>query len=92
MLATQSPQSNGGFRAEELGRRQFQKATVDTFKAQEQAIRETREKLRVTSELLADVSKRVDQHSMDFAALHGMLATFTLRSFLNRWRWVLFGR
>lgn len=96
-------QSNGGYRAEELGRRQFQRASVEIIKLHEGALMELREKLRINSEFMADQSVRIDGHSsdlarietnlkLDVAELRGRLTGFRSRGFIDRFMWLLFGR
>lgn len=85
-------QSNGGFRPQEIRRRQFQEAAAITIDKQAQAIQQTRE-------FQADLSKRVDVlekgtgvFATDIDQAFCRLNAHIHRSFLGRLRWLFTGR
>ncbi len=93
------PSSNGGFRTEELGRRQFQKAVATAVTAQGIGLAETQQKLQLNSEFMADMSQRIDEHSKDFDAVRANYADICIAfsefrhlTFLRRLRWLFLGQ
>lgn len=69
---------SGGFRPQELQRRQFQQAAATTLDHQAKAILATRE-------FVADLSARAD-------AAHAKIDDLRARRFWGRLRWLLTGR
>ena len=92
---TASRPSNGGFRAEELGRRDFQKQTEAIINRHAAAITELQHKLTANSEFMADMSQRIDEHTEDLADLREkaeVLRVWRNRGVLGRLRWMVWGQ
>jgi len=98
--------SNGGFRAEELGRRQFQKMAVQTIDLQAQAIAQLQAMDKIRGEFMADMSVRVDDLHAKLNGTDEVLARVNSlvfgisadlydekqRSFWQRLRWLFTGK
>jgi len=94
MPAVETGQSNGGFRAEELTRRNFQRITAEAVDRHAYAINELQKQLQARSEFMADLSVRVDGHAADLADLREkaeVLRIWKNRSVLGRLRWLVCG-
>lgn len=68
MPAVETGQSNGGFRAEELTRRHFQRITAEAVDRHAYAINQLQQKLQANSEFMADLSVRIDELSRAITA------------------------
>jgi hypothetical protein len=65
--------SNGGFRPEEMHRRQFQRTTFETLNRQAAAIADLDTRVTAAGEFLADQSVRIDDHGKELGAIQDTL-------------------
>lgn len=98
MPAVETGQSNGGFRAEELTRRNFQRITAETINRHVYAINQLQQQIQAKSEFMADLSVRIDELGRTITAeeVARKLDVGELRSrltaFKNRLRWLFIGQ
>jgi len=65
--------SNGGFRPEEMHRREFQRTTFETLNRQATAIGNLDARITAAGEFMADQSVRLDEHGKELGAIHETL-------------------
>lgn len=91
--------TNGGFRASELTRREFQDTTAAAIDRQAFALQQLQERFKISSEFIADLSVRVDELSRAITAEEIWrkedIAALSQRNKRSRWQRVrdfLFGQ
>ena len=85
--------SNGGFRPEEMHRREFQKLASAALDHHTDSLNSLQARFNTQSQFIADLSVRVDDVAKDHArALTEIREDFYCRSLLGRLCWLLTGR
>ena len=85
--------SNGGFRPEEMHRREFQKLASVALDHHTDSLNSLQTRVNKQGEFIADLSVRVDDVAKDHAtALTEIREDFYCRSLFGRIRWLLTGK